>query len=158
MSNPPGLSIKCYRPNGQAVGNDVVDAWELKASRRALHNLKTLLVGQPMLDLLQKQIEDADAYYKKLITESHGQYKESRIDLKTRGVTSKQFIEWQRSFMEGVKTPEQRHDFFLNTVAPAHPEHYSLPPYDMGIIETIGERIARVRVYRDSEVPEFVLE
>jgi len=54
-----------------------------------------------MLDLLQKQIEDADAYYKKLITESNGQYKESRIDLKTRGLTSKQFFEWQRASWRG---------------------------------------------------------
>jgi len=56
-----------------------------------------------------------------------------------------------------MKTPEQRHGFFLNTVAPAHPERYSLLLYDMGIIETIGEHIAHLRVHRDSEVPEFVL-
>lgn len=86
------LSIGCCLPDGQIVTNDQIDSWELKSSRRALLNLKTLLYGQPMLDLLQEQIHDADVFFKKLVVESHGQYKESRIDLKAKGFKSKYFM------------------------------------------------------------------
>lgn len=68
-------------PDGRAVGDKKVDNWELIPSRRAFRNLRTLLVRQPMLDLLQPQIDEADTYYKEIISKSNGQYKETRIDL-----------------------------------------------------------------------------
>ncbi|KAK5311766.1 hypothetical protein LTR93_011608 [Exophiala xenobiotica] len=157
MSLPSGLSIEYLLPNGQAVSSHEVDAWELKASRRALRNLRTLLEGQPMMDLIQKQIEEADTYYKNLIVESKGQYKESRIDLHATGITIGQFMQWRKEWMEDLMTEEGRRDFYLNTMVPAHPEHYAVPPYPVGIIETIGEHIVRVRLHNDFPVPDFVL-
>lgn len=47
-----------------------------------------------MLDLLAKQIEEADAYYKTLVFASNVQYKESRIDPKVKGITSAHFLAW----------------------------------------------------------------
>ena len=155
MASRPGFSIECSLPNGQAVSAGEVDAWELKAARRGLQNLKTLLEEQPMLDLLAKQMDEADTYFKDLIARSNGQFKESRVDFKAKGITSSQFMKW----FEGVapkETPETRRRFFLNTMAPAHPEHYALGPYPIGIVETIGQHICRVRIDNVVEVPKFV--
>lgn len=151
------LSIGCCLPDGQIVTNEQIDSWELKSSRRALLNLKTLLYGQPMLDLLQEQIHDADVFFKKLVVESHGQYKESRIDLKAKGFKSKYFMKWQKAMANDLTTAESRQRFFLTNVAPAHPEHYALPANTTGIIETIGEHIARIRIHNDFKIPDFVL-
>jgi len=141
MSSPPALSLKYSWPNGQTVDNNEVDSWELKASRRALRNLKTLLAGQPMLDLLQKQIEEADAYYKDVIARSNGQYKESRIDLKAKGITLAQFMEWWKVWMVGLQTPELQQQVFLDTMVPAHPEHYTLPSPNSGIVSVAYQMI-----------------
>ncbi|RTE81114.1 hypothetical protein BHE90_004397 [Fusarium euwallaceae] len=153
---PSDLSIECHHPDGQTVSNVEIDAWELKASRRALLNLKTLLYGQPMLDLLKTQIEEADAFYKQLVLDSNGEYKESRIDLKAKNFKSSDFMDWQKQLAEVMKSEEVKRDFFLKSVATAHPEHYAMPPYPVGIIETIGQLVARVQVRPDLPVPDFV--
>jgi len=155
MSSPPGLSLAYSYPDGRTVGDHDIDAWELKASRRALRNLKTLLAGQSMLDLLAKQIEEADAYFKTIIAKSNGEYKESRIDLSVKGVTAAQFLGWFGQWMKDLSIPEQRQNLFLNTMVPAHPEHYALPPYP-GIVETIGGHVARIHIRVDLKIPEFV--
>ena len=157
MASRPGFSIECSLPNGQALSTGEVDAWELKAARRGLQNLKTLLEGQPMLNLLAKQMEEGDTYFKGLIAKSNGQFKESRVDFKAKGITSSQFIEWFK--VVGAKeTPEGKRRFYLKTMAPAHPEHYALGPYPIGIVETIGQHICRVRIDNVVEVPDFVRE
>ena len=109
-----------------------------------------------MLDLIAKQIEEADTYFRTIIAESNGEFKESRIDLKVKGVTSAQFLGWFGRWMKDLSTPEQRQTLFLDTMVPAHPEHYALPPYP-GIIETIGGHIARVHIRVDLEIPGFVM-
>lgn len=134
MAFPPGLSIEYYHPNGLAIENSDVDAWELKASRRALRNLKTLLFGQPMLDLLRTQIDEGDAYFKEIIARSNGQYKESRFDIMAKGVRSTQFIDWWKGWMGELSIPERRQDMYTSMMEPAHPEHYTLPPYPLGIV------------------------
>ncbi|KAK4888333.1 hypothetical protein LTR49_028855 [Elasticomyces elasticus] len=155
MSTPPGLSLECSLPTGQVLSPSELDAWELKAARRGLLNLKTLLEGERMLELLADQIAEGDAYFKGLLTESKGQFKESRIDFKAKGMKSAQFLAWFEK-IGGRQTTEGRREFFLETMAPAHPEHYSLGPYPMGVIETIGQHICRVRVDARVEVPDFV--
>ncbi|KAG0317324.1 hypothetical protein BGZ99_006360 [Dissophora globulifera] len=156
MSFPPELSIKYSRPNGQTVESNQVDSWELKASRRALRNLKTLLAGQPMLDLLQNQIEVANAYFKDIIERSNGQYGESRIDLQAKGITLAQFMEWWKVWMVELQKPELKQKVFLDTMVPAHPEHYALPSVGGGIVETIGEHVARVHIQPCVNPPDFV--
>lgn len=157
MPSPPELSLQYSWPSGQSVENNQVDSWELQASRRALRNLKTLLAGQPMLDLLQKQIEESDAYYKDIIEKSNGQYRESRIDLKAKGITLAQFMAWWKVWMAELQSPEIKQKVFLDTMVPAHPEHYALPPYNSGgIVETIGDHVARVRILPCANPPDFV--
>lgn len=150
------LSLEYTHPNGQAVSSNDVDSWELKASRRALKNLKTLLAGQPMLDLLAPQIEKSDAYYKAVIAKSNGEYKESRIDLKAKGLKVAHFMDWWKEWMGELSNPEIKQKTFLDTMVPAHPEHYALPPYPSGIVETIGEHIARVQIKPIFDPPAFV--
>jgi hypothetical protein len=155
MSSSP-LSLQYSWKNGQTVENNEVDSWELKASRRALKNLKTLLAGQQMLDLLKDQIEEADVYYKEIIEKSNGEYKESRIDLSAKGITLAQFMAWWKVWMMELQSPEIKRQVFLDTMVPAHPEHYTLPTTGGGIVETIGEHVARVRIEPCLNPPEFV--
>ncbi|KAI9474201.1 MAG: hypothetical protein EXX96DRAFT_611012 [Benjaminiella poitrasii] len=156
MSPPFELSLEYSWPTGERVESSQVDSWELKASRRALRNLKTLLAGQPMLDLIQSQIEESDAYYKDIIEKSNGQYKESRIDLKAKGISFAQFMNWWKVWMNELLNPEIQQQVFLDTMVPAHPEHYALPPNKGGIVETIGEHIARMNIQPCMNPPDFV--
>ncbi|KAM0714088.1 hypothetical protein Q7P37_011052 [Cladosporium fusiforme] len=156
MSNPSTLNLEYSWPNGHPVSSTDVDSWELNASRRALRNLKTLLAGQSMLDLLNPQIEEADAYYKGIIEKSEGQYKESRIDLKANGITVASFLDWWKEWMGELQDTEIKQQTFLDTMVPAHPEHYALPPYPSGIIETIGEHIARVQIKPVFDLPDSI--
>ncbi|EPB89018.1 hypothetical protein HMPREF1544_04141 [Mucor circinelloides 1006PhL] len=135
MSVPAALSFECSWPNGACIDNNQVDSWELKASRRVLKNLRTLLAGQPMLDLLKDQMEEADTYYKDIIEKSNGKSKESRIDLKVK---------------------EFKCLVFIDTVVPTHPEHYALLENQEGLAETIGEHPARVFVHPCTNASEFV--
>lgn len=155
MNSQPGASLQCSLPNGQKLSTGEIDAWELKAARRGLQNLKTLLEGQPMLDLLAKQIEEGDTYFKSLIAESNGQFKESRVDFRAKGITSSQFLEWFK-IVDAKETPDTIRRFYLDIMAPAHPEHYAPGPYPVGIVETIGQHICRVRIDNTVEVPQFV--
>ncbi len=156
MSTTPTLQLNYSWPNGSPIHDVDVDCWELKASRRALRNLKTLLNGQPMLDLLADQIEAADLYYKSIIDKSNGQYKESRIDLQAKGITKDEFMAWWKEWMIALMKAESKQQTFLETMVPAHPEHYALPPYPAGIVETIGGHVARVRIQPTGELPEQV--
>jgi hypothetical protein len=133
-----------------------IDSWELKASRRALKTLKTLLSNQAMLELLKPAIEEADVYYKDIINRSNGKYKESRIDLKAKGLTVSHFMDWWKDWMSDLQTSETKQKTFLETMVPAHPEHYALPPYPSGVVETIGEHIARVQIKPIFDPPAFV--
>ena len=157
MASRPEFSLQCSLPNGRNLPTSKIDAWELKAARRGLQNLKTLLEGQPMLDLLAKQIEEGDAYFRDIIVRSNSQFKESRVDFKANGITSSQFLEWFR-LIDAKETPEGIRHLYLDIMAPAHPEHYALGPYPIGIVETIGQHICRVRIDTTVEVPQFVRE
>lgn len=156
MSSPPSLSLEYSRPNGNPVTTSDIDSWELKASRRALKNLKTLLSNQAMLSLLAPAIEEADIYYKDIINKSNGEYKESRIDLKARGLKVADFMAWWKDWMADLQNSEVKQKTFLETMVPAHPEHYALPPYPSGVVETIGEHIARVQIKPIFDPPGFV--
>lgn len=149
------LAVQCSLPDGRDLPVGEVDAWELKAARRTLQNLKTLLGGQTMLDILAPQIEEGDAFFKELVAKSNGQFKESRVDFKAKGLKSTQFPEWFK-IVDTKETPEGIRRFYLDVMAPAHPEHYALGPYPIGIVETIGQHLCRVRLDNTVEVPDFV--
>jgi hypothetical protein len=152
----PSLSLEYSRPSGKAVTTNDIDTWELKASRRALKTLKTLLSNKAMLDLLEPSIKEADIYYKDIITRSNGSYRESRIDLKAKGLKIAHFMAWWQEWMGDLQDAETKQKTFLETMVPAHPEHYALPPYPSGVVETIGEHIARVQIKPIFDPPAFV--
>lgn len=159
MDSKSGLQIE-FHAKGHVNDDQAVDAWELKAARRALMNLKTLLYGQPMLDLIQKQIEASDAYYKEIIAASDGKYRECRVDLHVKGLTATQIQNFRKRHMTQAADKQKARDAMaLGLMLPAHPEHYALPPdYQEGIIEVIGEHMARIRVEVTSDVPSFVMD
>ncbi|MEU6572010.1 hypothetical protein [Streptomyces parvulus] len=111
-----------------AFDDAAIDAWELKASRRILLNLKTLLNEAPMLKLLDGQIRDADAYHRALLAASDGRWREARTDLEIKGLSAADFGTWFRETSATGFAPE--------TMFTAHPEHYVMP--DGGMVETIG--------------------
>lgn len=157
MTSQSGISLQCSLPDGRNLSSGEIDAWELRAARRGLLNLKTLLQGQPMLDLLAEQIQAGDLYFKDLIAKSNGQFNESRIDFGIEGISSSQFLAWFKSNMvEANTTPDGLRRYYLDMMAPAHPEHYSLGPYPMGVVETIGEQVCRVRIDTSADVPQLV--
>ena len=156
MSSPPSQSLELPRRNGNPVTTSDIDSWELKASRRALKPLKTLLSNQPMLSLLQPTIEEADIYYKDIIKKPNGEYRESRIDLKAKVLKVSHFMKLWEEWMADLQNPKTRHKTFLETMVPTHPEHYALPPFPSGVVETIGEHIARVQIKPIFDPPAFV--
>ena len=58
--------------------------------------------------------------------------------------------------MADLQNPAIKQKTFLETMVPAHPEHYALPPYPSGVVETIGEHIARVQIKPIFDPPGFV--
>ena len=51
-----------------------------------------------------------------------------------------------------------RREMALQRLLRAHPEHYMIPPYEEGIVEVIGEHMARLRIVVTDKVPSWVLE
>lgn len=91
-----------------------------------------------------------------IIAKSDGKYKESRIDLAVSGISKAEFLAWWKDWMMALSNPESKQKTFLDTMVPAHPEHYAPPPYPGGIVETIGEHVARVRIQAGGDLPDFV--
>jgi hypothetical protein len=136
------------RSQGQTLDDAGIDAWELKAAKRALRNLKTLLAGQPMMDLLADQMRESDHFHKALIAQSDGKYRESRTDLRVPGFRAQQLIDsMERQFAKG---------FNVQATLASHPEHYVLPPqYKAGMVETIGGLPTRFKVLPLSTVADL---
>lgn len=158
MTPAQSTSRISYTISNQTYTDNDVDSWELKASRRALLNLKTLLGSKQMMALIQPQITEADAYYKKIIAASQGQYREAATHLKASDIKLQQIMHVRQKMNDDMTTDEGREKFFLDVLAKAHPEHYALPPYEDGVVEVIGEHMARLNVDKDSDVPDFVLQ
>jgi hypothetical protein len=158
-----GFSVTFDNQHVGAAPESVVDAWELKAARRALLNLRKLLHDQPMLDLLKSQIEATDVRMKAYLAQSNGRFRLARTTGIVRGLTSAQFFKWMmenfRAAMPGMSTPDERLASVFKIGYPMHPEHYVAMPKYTGIVETMGGTPLRSRVlpYRDqNEAPDFV--
>lgn len=130
-----------------------VDSWELRAARRALTNLKSLLSPSQILELIEPQIQTGDAYYKSLISASNNQWRECRTDLHIKGISATQVQEARKKWLQ------QPREEMLKIILSIHPEHYAWPPYEgEGIVEVIGEHMARLRIKVTSDVPDFVMQ
>lgn len=142
------LTITARTPAGSFT-ESAIDEWELKAARRCLMNLKTLLAGQPMMDLLADQIAAGDQFHKELINASGGTYRQARTDLTVHGLSGTDFISW---FASALSSGFEK---ALNRAA--HPEHYVEPPqYPAGIVETIGGYPTRMKVCPGGDLPSAI--
>src|SRR6516162_3334878 len=91
-----GISVVADTPHGRA-DDQRIDAWELKAAKRALANLRQLLYGQPMRDLLAQQIEESDRRLKQYLADSHGEFAMTQVILRARGLKSADFFSTVRA-------------------------------------------------------------
>jgi hypothetical protein len=138
------------------VDDQCIDQWELKAARRALVNLKDLLYGAPMLNLLGKQIDQADADLKGYLAASNGEFSETQVILTAEGLTVSDFIPTLRAALAAFdNSPQDLRNAAVGFVFPVHPEHYGLPPY-RGVVETMGGIPTRSRVMVTQEAPGFI--
>jgi hypothetical protein len=152
MAPPKPLSIT-FEARGVPATSTDIDAWELRAARRALKNLKSLLSPADMLNILSAQMDAGDAYFKSIIAASNGAYRECRTDLHIKGINAGQVQQARLQWLA------QGSDFLHQKIMNVHPEHYvKLPIEGESIVEVIGEHMARMRVIPTREVPEFVME
>jgi len=133
-----------------------IDEWELKAARRALVNLRELLYGAPMLNLLGKQIDQADQDLKGYLAASNGEFSETQVILTAEGLKVSDFIPTLRAALAAAdKSPLELRNAAVGFVFPVHPEHYGLPPY-RGVVETMGGIPTRSRVMVIQDPPDFI--
>ncbi|KAJ5563059.1 hypothetical protein N7535_002496 [Penicillium sp. DV-2018c] len=146
-----------FKLNGVSKSGADVDGFELQAYSRALNNLRSLLFQQPMLDLLQNQIEEGDRYFESLIEASGGLYRECRIFMKVSGITATDF----KAICSRWHASQPLDDMARRYVFPTHPEHYVAMQSpdapegggpDCGV-ELIGEHMARIRYVDLTQTP-----
>jgi hypothetical protein len=156
------IEIQFQTAHGPA-SEATVDAWELKAARRALNNLKTLLYGERMRQLLKEQMAESDARVKEIVAASNGVFRECRVDVTVKGLTATQFAEAISRTLASLSkaatgTPAEQVER-TTTLLSSHPEHYVLPPYtgiNPGIVETIGGHPTRLKTLPPDDLPAFV--
>lgn len=138
---------------GGSFDESTMDQWELNAARRALRNLKTLVGGQSMMDLLAEQIEAGDRFHKHLVSASGHTYRVSRADLTVRGLSASALVNWFQSQVGAGRFDDKQ------LLIAAHPEHYVEPPsYAAGMVEMIGGHLTRFKVALAGELPAAVRE
>lgn len=150
-----GLTIEVHTM-GRTVDEQTVDQWELKAATRALNNLRTLGAGKPLTELLRDQIDVGDNFHRSLIASSDGTFRESRTELRVRGLTGTEFAGWFASFMSkqlATGNPADKAKLLFT-----HPEHYVQPPEfpNGGNVEPIGGHLARFTATIAPELPDEV--
>lgn len=162
ISGTHGLSASAITNLGN-VDDTGIDGWELAASRRALDNLRTLLHGRPMLDLLAEQIEEAERLHKQYLKASHGEFTAAHTILRVDGISLADFFGQGSGVTEDVKpgefTPEARKTYTFDRFFQMHPEHYAFGDDYFGGVETMGGIPTRSEVRPagdDVEVPSFV--
>jgi len=155
IATDQGLTINAKTIHGR-VDDRGIDAWELKAARRALTNLKELLYGPPMRELLNAQIEEADKNLKQYLAASNGEFRQTQVIVTAAGITMAAFFPTLRAALSAVDgSPEHLRQVAIDLLFPMHPEHYALPPY-RGVVETMGGIPTRSRVMVVNEAPDFV--
>jgi hypothetical protein len=83
-----------------------IDQIELAHSRRALANLRTLLYGRPMWDLLEDQISASERQFQEWYAASDGEYYGEEVKLTIPGITTDQFFEALMQTLGPAMLPE----------------------------------------------------
>lgn len=156
----PAATLKfTYRAPTREFTSEEVDLLELKAARRALLNLRTLLHGEPMRELIRAQVEAADKQWKEWLAASNGKWREVRLDLGVEGFSATQMVQTLAALQSQAAGGGDRDEFMIKFMYPMHPEHYVNPPYEVGgIVETLGAMPTRLRLAprQLDDMPDFV--
>ena len=158
LSTNQGVQVRATSDVGSA-DDATIDGWELAASRRALGNLRTLLNGKPMLDLIADQVDESTARYRRYAEESGGRFRGGYVLLTLTGITVKElFTMVSRLMKDAGGTDEARKAASLGFLFPSHPEHYTLAPDSTGVIETMGgsPTLTHVSMIDPEDAPEDI--
>ncbi|MCB0911001.1 MAG: hypothetical protein KDB60_05215 [Propionibacteriaceae bacterium] len=159
VSDPTLTAVTATTPDA-TVNDTGIDEWELAASRRILANLRTLLDGQQMLDLIKDQVDESDRQLKEYIEQSHGEFTGTQVILQVSGIHVQQFMPTVQAMMGGAASPDPAVRGAALTMAfAAHPEHYAMAPGGRpGVIETMGGLPTRSfpAFVQPDQVPDFV--
>ncbi len=155
IANDANVSVGAETSLGPADDRRI-DDWELKASRRALANLRELLYGEPMLELVRGQVERGDALHREYLAASDGKWTEGQVVLTATGLNVEKFFTFLRSALGAIDgTNEDKRQAAVGMLFPSHPEHYGMPAY-RGVIETMGGIPTRTKVGFIDNPPGFV--
>ncbi|MEA5118855.1 MAG: hypothetical protein VB036_14750 [Propionicimonas sp.] len=151
VSADQGLTVSADTVHGLA-DDARLDQWELEASRRALGNLRTLLYGQPMLDLLKDQLDAHDEEFRGYVAASNDEWSECHVVLRADGITLDEALPVIAESMaamgaSGATGFEAKRDAVESVIFPIHPEHYSVLE-EVGGVETMGGTPFRTRLFR----------
>ena len=132
-----------------------IDGWELEAARGVLMNLRELLYGQPMFDLIGAQIAESDNLLRQYVAESKGQFKGTQVIVKIKGLKLSEFLTVLQSALAPQTSPEAKRAAALEMFK-AHPEHYASDPGSFGIVETMGTLPTRSHPAYVQSAPPFI--
>ena len=123
-----------------------INHFELMSARRALQLLKSKLGRERLLELLQDEITEADAFMHQALQRSAGQQASGTVQLRAHGLSAAAFGRWLADAFD-------RQDVMLA----AHPEHYVVHnvPGRPHIVETLGEYVCSFFMtgWKESEQP-----
>ena len=142
--------------NGNADDTGI-DGWELEAARGVLMNLRELLYGQPMLDLIGAQIDESDHLLRKYVADSKGQFKGTQVIVKIKGLKLSEFLTVLQGALAPQTSPEAKRAAALEMFK-VHPEHYASDPGGFGIVETMGTLPTRSHPAYVQNAPSFITE
>lgn len=116
-----------------------IDGHELAHARRALARLKSLVGHRGLLDVLDEDITEGNAFFRELAARSDGQHRSATAVLAVRGqLKAAPFLRW----LEDAFSDE-------NVLLAAEPEHYAFTTHPDGsvtVVENVGPYVACVRL------------
>lgn len=137
-----------------------IDTFELEASRRALANLRTLLYGKPMWDLIEAQVDASEKQFQEWYAASNGEYRGGQVKLAIDGVSVKQLFGSIMQTLGAAFEPDAaaKKQAVIDGVFPAHPEHYGLALEGPGGVETMGglPTLTFPSYVETDDVPDFI--
>ncbi|MEP6629201.1 MAG: hypothetical protein ABJA89_01965 [Lapillicoccus sp.] len=122
-------------PTVRLAGEDhdgTIEAYELRAARRALALLKTTLGRERLLELLSDEIDAATTYLREHVERSAGEEINGTTVLRAHGISAAGFTGW-------LAQAFGREDVLIA----GHPEHYSIHASGgrVNIVETLGDHV-----------------
>lgn len=131
---------------------------KLVEMRKELLDIRTRLYGEKMFRLIRGEMEQNDKNIKSYLAASDGKFREVYVEVKVKGLSATDYFAWQSAAMrEAIAgTPEQKKRVTIETVFPAHPEHYMI--LDSGVVETLGGLPTNASVCKVEPMPQFLID